>query len=382
MEMQQIEQNVKPNYGGLKPRHDFKRFEANGHRFYYGVVREGKKNTVKVLKGITSLLDENIPQDMFLRRWRENEENQNYFAWSAEYGTAVHYATYLYDLQDPQRNWYSFAKGLPYFDKIHKEVISWNNFRMKYETELQPLLLETPLYCNMPLIEEQYEEGGETKTRVKVSIDFCTTLDRAFLFKGLQERIVEIETGEVYKVNGKGFKKGELKLDSNGKPLTRKEVVLVEVNEIWIVDLKSNGKGVEKKTLYEGHGFQLYAQREAFKQNFPKITSTIRMFNFTSNEFKENRGDNTYNLTEWVISGESGNEETVSWDRRVLSQSDIKFMKFHFAAGAVRNTHIPNGYITEREEFHFGQSINPLRKISYEEYAFNQFMNKRKNETK
>ena len=63
MEMQQIEQNVKPNYGGLKPRHDFKRFEANGHRFYYGVVREGKKHTVKVLKGITSLLDENIPQE-------------------------------------------------------------------------------------------------------------------------------------------------------------------------------------------------------------------------------------------------------------------------------------------------------------------------------
>ena len=106
------------------------------------------------------------------------------------------------------------------------------------------------------------------------------------------------------------------------------------------------------------------------------------MFNFTSNEFKENRGDNTYNLTEWVISGESGNEETVSWDRRVLSQSDIKFMKFHFAAGAERNTHIPSGYITEREEFHFGQSVNPIRKISYEEYAFNQFMNKRKNETK
>ena len=333
----------------LKPKLTFTLFEDNGHRFYYGKI----KNEVKVLAGITTLLSKTVKSE-FLDKWKLENNGNGKLEWSAKYGSGVHWATYLFDTKQTDTLWDSFIPKLPEFEKEKtlRELTSWHNFRKKYNLSL--LLAEVPLYGNI--------EGCE----------YITTLDRIFLCRRQQITVTEEPAGEVYQKNGKGYKKGDLKLDKEGKPLTKKVENIEEVREVWIVDLKSNPFDKDQKEYYDTHLYQLMAQKAAYHQNFkiPSLPTKVRIFNWSATDWREDNGDNTFTLTEW----RKDDYEKREWNTKNYTQQDQSLFYHYLQIAMLKGYNKPEGALREWYRFELGKEGVTNKKMSYQEWAEKKFM--------
>lgn len=321
----------------IKPKTRFDRYEKNGVRFYYGTDKNGN---VDVLNGITTILQEEMPTPLHLKLWQKGDVDGSKLAFAAQAGSKFHYVAYLYDLQDPERYWKWKAESYPEADLIQKEMVAWHNFRMKYPINF--FLLEGTL-------------AGEVETDNETPTKFATTLDRVGFAKYKQEVDIFVETGEVYKVNTKTAKAGDLKRDSEGNPLTRRETILEDRDEIWIIDLKSNSFDKEKD-FYRPQLFQLLAQKIAFMQNYPAkiFKKKIRIFNWMPNAYKTDNGDNTYTLVEWVKATEEGGHDKVSWDVKFYTDKDIRLFNRYMANAEDSGSNRPTTKFREFHDFHLG----------------------------
>lgn len=327
----------------LKPKLTFHLFEKDSHRFYYGLINK----EVRVLAGITTLLSKTVKSD-FLDKWKIENNGNGKLEWSAKYGSGVHWATYLMDTKQTDACW-DFIEKLPEFekDKTLKELTAWRNFRKKFKLTL--LLAEVPLYANI--------EGCE----------YITTVDRIFIRHGKEKCIVEEPTGEVYQKNGKGYEKGDLKRDKDGKPLTRKVEVIREAQpEIWIIDLKSNPFDKEKKEYYDTHLYQLMAQKAAFHQNFKgNLPTKVRIFNWSATDWREDNGDNTYTLTEW----RKDDYEKRDWETKNYTQQDQALFYHYLQIAMLKEYNKPSGALREWYKFDLESEGITNKKISYQEWA-------------
>lgn len=339
-------------FKAFRPKYELSRFEEGGHRFYFGKIDE-----VKVVAGITTILS-SVCHSKLKEKWLV-ENGYETLNQAAEYGSLVHYCIYLFNLNNPDRDWLKEVKGTKREKSVVKELTGW--YEMRKALKMEAILLEVPLFGVM----------GDGEQFQKV--EFATTLDFASIMPYEDETVEYIPTGEVYKV---GEKKGQLKKDKNGQPLTEKVIRTVSKKCIAIIDAKSNpfDKATKNgKEYYDEHFYQLKAQETAFRQNFGHLMDDItlpkeiRIFNWSSTDWKVNNGDNTYVLTEWVNTSDF--KPNTQWATNTYTDIDIENMNYLMSLAKNKGFNVPSGRLRITTPFHLGDTHNPVSYLSYQEWA-------------
>lgn len=334
------------------PKYSFKREEEDRHRFYYGVV----DGYVKVVAGITTILGA-VCHSKYKEAWLV-KHGYEALAEAAKYGSLVHHCIYLYNLNNPDRDWLDKIKNHRRRRDVSRELVAWSEMRRMFD--MQAILLEVPLY-------------GVTGDGDKFQkVEFCCTLDFAAIMEYEDETVEYIPTGELYKV---GEKKGQIKTDKNGLPLTEKVIKTVKKSCVAIIDAKSNpfDKATKDgKEYFDEHLYQLKAQETAFRQNYghlmgKTLPSEIKIFNWSSTNYRENKGANTFVLTEWVNTKDF--KPNTQWATNLYTDIDIENMNHLLSFAKNKGFNIPSGRMKVTLPFHLGDTHNPIQTYSYEEWA-------------
>lgn len=245
----------------LEPIYNLRRADHKNARFYWLRDEDGIHKYI----GITSLAAKVLPDAEELIRWKlQKDPDGRLLEVSSEFGTLMHLCI---DALDNGMDWQILIpENYPYERMIKASVLSWKKFCDDYKVEV----LASELM--LKYVDEKNPE-----------IKFACTKDKVVYLTHEVKTSGLVEDG-IYKT---GKKKGMKKL--------KKTSGTKEVQELAIIDLKSNFFEKDTKTFYEGHEFQLHGQRLAFMQSFPKA-GTPTIYNWSPSNFRTRSTGNLDNL--------------------------------------------------------------------------------------
>lgn len=293
-------EKIETNYKKNNPEkiHQLYRFDEGGNRCYYD--KDGE-----ILVGHTTIIGDVYKKPYQLLEWEKTHTKEALERY-AEHGTKVHIAckellegNIKFNLLDSQ---------------IKREVIAFQNMLLDFGLSAKNLVIaETPL-------------KGEL-----AGCKYAATPDFVFSVKANREVITFTE-----KPITRGINKGKTK--------KTKSISIIEQDEIWIIDVKSNMAGKESKGFYkDSHLPQLLMQKAAFCQNLHKYKGTnIRIFNFAC---EIGKGANIkYTLTEWVAEGHTKVSKDV--DSIGYSDKEISLLSLKMQEAVLLGHDKPKGVIT------------------------------------
>lgn len=230
------------------PAIQLKRYDSNGHRFYWWLAYDDKGQVVvKTAIGVTSLLGIVMPTSPFLTEWKLKQDDwEQALEDSSAFGTMMHmaYGQWLVnrsvdaELLGAARDLATKSGGgydLP--DKNMLSFIRWcEDYRVK------PMIIEGMLVSE-PIEEEQ----------------FAMTID-------LLAELTITDTVETWVKDGV-YTKGKNK----GQDRMVKQKTESQVKKIALVDFKSGFMGKETKSFFESHLMQLIAGQRAVSHNYPDV---------------------------------------------------------------------------------------------------------------
>lgn len=239
-----------------------RRTDHKNARFYWMRDVDGIHKYI----GITSLAAKVLPDTPELVRWQiQKDPDGRLVELAAEHGTLEHKCI---DALDTGLDWQILIpENYPYERMVKGSVLSWRKFLDDYKIEV----LASELM--LKYVDEKNPE-----------IRFACTLDKVVYITHTEKTETLIETDEVFK---SGKRKGMKKL--------KKVIGTKDVQELAIIDLKSNFFEKDSKTFYEGHEFQLHGQRLAFMQSFPKA-GIPNIYNWSPSNFRTRSTGNFDNL--------------------------------------------------------------------------------------
>lgn len=249
----------------------FRRLSLDGNRYYYRVLEDGG---IKIYASATNLIkDGYVEKSNSLNEWKElqrlmGKDPEEVSQYEADKGTIMHmlYGLYLTgrdfflrrshiiklieesDIKISKKNLDRFKSSVSDIDNMIERVVRFAKFCHDYKVKV--LAIEKILSC------EQYEVASPIDSIVEMTI---------------QEK-EEGYFGEVYKVNGANFKKGDPK----------KSIRITDRTFVAILDFKSGG-------IYPSHSFQLNLYKMMVKEWYGDVIEIEKIYNF-SPKSESNKG--------------------------------------------------------------------------------------------
>ena len=301
--------------------------DTSGNRFYFF---EHQDRFIPAA-GITSWLKKVLPESKFLTEWKlkHGDNWERVLNLTSDYGTLFHTciayihefrayppAEYILAATDAVRELRKYDSSI-HKDMIKRNLVSYLQFMEDYS--LEPLLIESQLVV-------------ETSS----GVPYCLTLDNLSKVKYIRKEKRQEEDG----VFSRGKNKGEKRYKT--------VVEETEVEEIWLIDYKSNPFDKDTKSFFDSHAYQLIAAKKAIKQNFG--IEVDKVFNWSPLSWNKRIGD--YALKEHKLTQD-------------LEESFQIYEALAERNGAFR----PKGKLYEFKEWKTGMKASELAKgYSYEEY--------------
>lgn len=241
----------------------FRRLTLGGNRYYYRNMEDG---SVKIYASATNLIKDGYADSKDgLNEWKTQmkfigKDPEEVAKYEADKGTIMHY---LFDLFLTGRDMYLRRS---YIRKLIRESdlrISKENIERFVSSDddtdnMIDRLRRFAKFCYdykvVPIMIEKILSYDEYNVASPIDLVCQMTV----------EEKQEGYFGEVYKINGNGFKKGDPK----------KSTKIVPVKFFAIVDFKSGG-------IYSSHSLQLELYRRAVKQWYGDLIPIKKIFNFS-----------------------------------------------------------------------------------------------------
>jgi len=309
------------HYVAIKPTQYWRRFDHNGHRFYYLPLNDG---SIRIAAGITSVLAKVMAEGEALKAWRERTPDwRKVLDESATYGTIMHtLSTEWLTKREIDENWFRVADkkfGRGKGDQLRRDMLAKIQWVEDYD--VKPLLIEGMCACNA------YENGDQ----------LVSAVDLLCMLTLKEKTKVEVPTGEYYT---KGEKKGQPKYETK----TLEEGYVVH----GIVDDKSNFADKDSKDYYEYHRMQLYFQRRA-------VYDTLNL--------------EVNHLFNWSPNAWRGEKPTYTFKRHDIDKTEMSILSLYLLIAYKRGYFRPDGAITVYPEFNYGTRPTDFKRYSYEEYV-------------
>lgn len=268
----------------------FVRLTLDGNRYY---IRQTEEGGAGIYASATNLIKDGYVDDKTaLQEWKQEmkmlgKNPEEVAQYEADKGTIMHYLYGLYltgrdmvlsrgfiiktvkegNLKISKKNMERFYSSVDDLDNMMERLMRFAKFC--YEYEVEPMAIEKILSL------DEYMVATPVDAIVKMS----------FIYKE------EGYFGEVYKINGKGFKKGDPK----------KSAREVKNREVVILDFKSGD-------IWDSHAFQLEIERRMVEKWYG-INARIMNFSPKSSSSKG------YTLKEWTK------------DNAVMEKADCVFLQ-------------------------------------------------------
>lgn len=322
---------------------EWERFEdLNGNRFYYPKKvnkRKPKIQDVKILAGITTCVKKVYPTSPHVIEWMMKNP-QGKLRELADFGSTVHYAILKYLTGEPYQT--CMHQMYERFNDVCREVMAFQRF--KKDVKFEVLAIEIPLKGNIGKCE------------------MVATLDLVLRVKGTVEKTVMVQDGE--------YTRGEKK----GQPKMVKGKEKEEIEEIWVVDIKSNSQNKDNKDFYhDSHLPQLIAQKAIWEQNYPNL-KVDRIMNYASNNWTSTP---SYKLCEWVL---EGNEKSpLSTNKKGYNNGHVTAFRKYMDICHDLGHNKPSGRILIYNSFSVidEDEMQPVEELSYQEWALKKITSKK-----
>lgn len=236
------------------PNYRLYQLNTRGERFYYTLNDEG---TPTFYPSVTTILQEVMPRNIFLEKWRAElgwEKANAYMQERANYGTFMHAQiekllvarSYDLDLLKAELAKYIEREQLPsefinYAEDLKKDILAFAQFMKDYD--VRPLCIEQSLYST---------KGYAGMIDLVCSMRVCTIDEE----KKARE------------------KKGEKWSEKDEEKYTERIVAMV--------DFKSGRNG-----FYESHIHQLYLYKDMWEENYPDLPIQS-VFNWSPKDWRKN----------------------------------------------------------------------------------------------